>query len=285
MRKSNIIDSFAFNIISKKLSTLVFRLSLIILIAGGLFLVQSGANAYAQDNFADSDQGNIPEAVAPPENTIENVIIVGNLTFFDNEGEALFNNGCPFLAVEDFEDTNVGPNDALACPSPFNSLTNNGCYSPGALIPGFSLSVGTGSLAVFTPPFNGVTNVTAGASSSFLDTEIAFTEAVNAVGMVLVTFFSNTPADVQVFGVGNVFLGSTTVNLTPTNGTFLGVISERPITRIELTGFAEEFYELSFGECDFARPIPTLSEWGLIAMAGILGIVGFMVMRRRKATA
>jgi len=29
-------------------------------------------------------------------------------------------------------------------------------------------------------------------------------------------------------------------------------------------------------------PIPTLSEWGLIAMAGILGIVGFMVIRRRK---
>jgi len=33
------------------------------------------------------------------------------------------------------------------------------------------------------------------------------------------------------------------------------------------------------------EPIPTLSEWGLIAMAGILGIVGFMVMRRRKVTA
>ena len=32
------------------------------------------------------------------------------------------------------------------------------------------------------------------------------------------------------------------------------------------------------------EPIPTLSEWGLIAMAGLLGIVGFMVMRRRKAT-
>jgi exosortase sorting signal-containing protein len=34
-----------------------------------------------------------------------------------------------------------------------------------------------------------------------------------------------------------------------------------------------------------ARPIPTLSEWGLIAMAGVLGIVGFMVIRRRKLTA
>ena len=31
--------------------------------------------------------------------------------------------------------------------------------------------------------------------------------------------------------------------------------------------------------------VPTLSEWGLLAMAGILGIVGFMVIRRRKATA
>ena len=31
--------------------------------------------------------------------------------------------------------------------------------------------------------------------------------------------------------------------------------------------------------------IPTLSQWGLIAMAGILGIVGFMVMKRRKETA
>jgi len=33
------------------------------------------------------------------------------------------------------------------------------------------------------------------------------------------------------------------------------------------------------------NPIPTLSEWGLIAIAVVLGIVGFMVMRRRKLTA
>ncbi len=30
--------------------------------------------------------------------------------------------------------------------------------------------------------------------------------------------------------------------------------------------------------------VPTLSEWGLLAMAGALGIVGFMVMRRKKVT-
>jgi len=32
-------------------------------------------------------------------------------------------------------------------------------------------------------------------------------------------------------------------------------------------------------------PIPTLNEWGMIATAGVLGLVGFMVLRRRKATA
>ncbi|MCZ6864778.1 MAG: IPTL-CTERM sorting domain-containing protein, partial [Candidatus Dadabacteria bacterium] len=34
-----------------------------------------------------------------------------------------------------------------------------------------------------------------------------------------------------------------------------------------------------------STPIPTLSEWGLIALAGILGIIGYIVMRRRKLTA
>ena len=31
--------------------------------------------------------------------------------------------------------------------------------------------------------------------------------------------------------------------------------------------------------------VPTLSEWGLIAMTAILGLAGFMVIRRRKASA
>ena len=34
-----------------------------------------------------------------------------------------------------------------------------------------------------------------------------------------------------------------------------------------------------------AAVIPTLDEWGLIAMAGVLGIIGFLVIRRRKVTA
>lgn len=40
-----------------------------------------------------------------------------------------------------------------------------------------------------------------------------------------------------------------------------------------------------FGQCVVPRNVPTLSEWGLIATAGILGFIGFMVIRRKKATA
>jgi len=50
-----------------------------------------------------------------------------------------------------------------------------------------------------------------------------------------------------------------------------------------------DWYEVvnrAFDQClGNSEAIPTLSEWGLIAMAGVLGIVGFMVMRRRKVTA
>jgi len=37
---------------------------------------------------------------------------------------------------------------------------------------------------------------------------------------------------------------------------------------------------------NFVSPaVPALSEWGLIAMASILGLLGFMVIRKRKITA
>ena len=35
----------------------------------------------------------------------------------------------------------------------------------------------------------------------------------------------------------------------------------------------------------FEKNVPTLSEWGLLAMASVLGIVGFVVLRRRMVTA
>ncbi len=52
-------------------------------------------------------------------------------------------------------------------------------------------------------------------------------------------------------------------------------------------GFSEiQSCNMGTGLCEFApRNVPTLSECGLIAMAGVLGIIGFMILRRKKATA
>ena len=36
-------------------------------------------------------------------------------------------------------------------------------------------------------------------------------------------------------------------------------------------------------EPGLVSPVPTLSQWGLVAMAAILGIIGFIVMRKRQA--
>ena len=46
-----------------------------------------------------------------------------------------------------------------------------------------------------------------------------------------------------------------------------------------------EFERIVYMPSPVVTPIPTLSQWGLIAMAVVLGIVGFMVIRRRKVTA
>ncbi len=52
--------------------------------------------------------------------------------------------------------------------------------------------------------------------------------------------------------------------------------------------FPDQICNDATGQCvqpAINTPIPTISEWGLLALAGILGIIGFMVIRRRKVSA
>lgn len=74
------------------------------------------------------------------------------------------------------------------------------------------------------------------------------------------------------------------------NGDFcesIDFIERCPLVKV---GMLEDFFpgescNEQTGLCiDPTRSVPTLSEWGLIATAGILGVIGFMVIRRRKAT-
>ena len=100
------------------------------------------------------------------------------------------------------------------------------------------------------------------------------------------------PFSAEIFNNG-VSLGSITVSTEDDNRTHL-FSSDAPFDRVVLSA-AELFDSANWvvpslilpiiPGCALVRPIPTLSEWGLIAMAGVLGLIGFFAIRRRKATA
>jgi hypothetical protein len=216
-----------------------------------------------------------------------------DLVFY--EDPLTFNQSCKDLAFEDFENTNVDPNSDTVCHGPFNSLTNNACYSEGALVPGFSLTVldnNTGNLIVLTPPLANLITTAVGPNNFMANTQIAFNPAESGVGLLIVTPDSSGVLTVEVYGPDDSLLGSADLNVEMNNtGTFLGVTTPQGISRITLNNnsqnIGELLYEIQFGDCGLSTvrqtSVPTLSEWGLMAMASILGLAGIMVIRKRRA--
>ncbi|MGH7850323.1 MAG: IPTL-CTERM sorting domain-containing protein, partial [Thermodesulfobacteriota bacterium] len=103
-------------------------------------------------------------------------------------------------------------------------------------------------------------------------------------------------------GEGNEFV-LTQDRVTISSETFLydvlGGPDETPacgILQLGVTGIGTQISDQDFENCrqrlirgcnlNLINPIPTLSQWGMIAMAGVLGIIGlFVAVRRRKAAA
>jgi hypothetical protein len=253
----------------------IFSLSLTFIVLFSLSPTQ------AQVSITESDPSNI---VNTPVGPSAQVIRLDGLTIFSDETQ--FNSICTSLPSEDFANTLVPPNSAVNCPSPLNSSSNNSCFTPGAVIDGFSLSGipngEDGSLAVVTPTAFGNVNVLVGADFFVDNNEFTFDNGgVSAVGVEIFALFGSPSTQVDIFGPGDILLGSINIE-TSSNGVFFGVISDSPITRITFTAYADLFTNLSFGDCEFAN-IPTLSEWGMIAAAAGLMIVGvFFAIRRRK---
>lgn len=255
----------------------------------------------AQESFSTIDPLSSPDIVEQPISTnqiINQDIVDTDLVFF--EDAISFNESCEDLAIEDFDETNVEPDSSLACPGPFSSITNNDCYSQGALVQGFSLAaLGTQplDLIVVTPPSFNVTNAAVGPNTLKNDTQFSFDPPESGVGLFIVTPLSSGILTIEIYGPGDVLLGSADLNMAANNtGTFLGVTTEDLISRIVLNNngqsIGELLYEIQYGDCGLSlgdpnvtTTVPTLSYWALIAMAGIFGIVGLMVMRRRKTTA
>ncbi|MCA9808893.1 MAG: IPTL-CTERM sorting domain-containing protein [Candidatus Dadabacteria bacterium] len=67
-----------------------------------------------------------------------------------------------------------------------------------------------------------------------------------------------------------------TINILDGNITVIG----QTILGLDAIVFFEEFED-----CGFVGSIPTLSEWGLMAMAGLLGVICLLAIRKRKVAA
>ncbi|MGB2691679.1 MAG: IPTL-CTERM sorting domain-containing protein [Thermodesulfobacteriota bacterium] len=93
---------------------------------------------------------------------------------------------------------------------------------------------------------------------------------------VLENLFQTNPGDPLV-------LGYTTIKFDLTD--FAGTTVR--FRAAEVDNLGNFLFSIDNVTCagEITAQVPTLSEWGLIAMASILGIVGFMVMRRRQVAA
>ncbi len=231
-------------------------------IAAVAVLIVLPALAQAQDNYVDwaagRQKGDPPpsggEVVPGPPSPVL------GLAFYTDQ--AAFEAAAPGLPVEDFEAGNVPPAGVTGCSDPYDSTTSDACWSPGDLIPGFSIGSSSGAgTVILGAGVIGNTSIVTGPDTFVDSTLVAFTDPNTfAVGMDLVLFPETL--DIDIFGVGDVLLGSTTGNATQA-GSFWGVIAGQQIIRIEVSspsGGGELVDNLQFG---LGAPALTLSSTSL----------------------
>ncbi len=222
---------------------------------------------------------------------------LAQVSFTDDEAAFLAAN--PNLLFQDFEATKVGPGDVVPCNVPVDSNSNDDCFSPGDILPGITF---------FNGPFLAPPDLIVGGqgfinpglppgpvllTNEFADDfEIVLDPGVNRVGLTVgCATMGPCDADVQlfIFDTNAQFLAETTVHVTDSFDTFLGISSSALIQNISIrnpdpnTTSLKGLLNIRFGNAE--RNIPTLSEWGMIAAAAGLMLVGvFFAIRKRRAS-
>lgn len=213
--------------------------------------------------------------------------------------KAAFSAEYPGLTPQMFADSNAGPGESIFCDAPIDSTTNNPCVTPGVIDPAIFFTINGSAMDAMNingPFVDGFANPnTALVTAASLDTFIIrFTEEipVNVVGLDIgcfdkseLSFGCSDTVEVEVFGFGGNVIGGFELDVTDQFDSFLGISNGDPIRQIRITpmdpeGAVAGVDAVYFG---FFRDVPTMSEWGMIATVAALGLVSFMVLRRRKS--
>jgi hypothetical protein len=156
------------------------------------------------------------------------------MSFFDNR--AAFDVAVPGLPIEDFEEGNVPPGGATICDDPYDSNTNDACWTPGDILPDLRLGSNRGAaMAIWGDGVFGQPTIVTGAGFFTDYSYLEFPRGVFAVGLDLLSNTPGTMADVRIFGnygqIGSAYVP------TDVPGPFWGVLSTELITRIEIDPF------------------------------------------------
>jgi hypothetical protein len=218
-------------------------------------------------------------------------------TFTGDQAQFLADN--PGAVSQGFLSHLIPQGEFTNCDSPVNRNSNDECFTPVFILPGLELTINqftaSGLFVLFGPDFGGSGSPSNVLGSSIfnasLDVSFPVTGA-NAVGVLLGCLQAekgncDQAITVTVFGLDGDFLGQTTVQGGSLFNTFLGVESTEPVARISiiLPGSSENVQGVTRVWFALAhRPIPTLSEWGMIAAAAGLMMAGvFYAVKKRRA--
>ena len=206
----------------------------------------------------------------------------GGLTFYTDR--ATFQADNPLLVLETYAATNAA--GIVSCPDPFNSSSNDACFSPGAIVDGVevdNLGVPPDDLNVVIPVGAlGNASVLVGPNTFVTDAIISHNDPavpVYATGVDFVCPLTAGTVNVDIYDTTGGLLGSDS-SPCGAGGNFWGVASDDQIGSIETFDDDGELYaNIEFG----MGAVPTMSEWGMILLVTILlGISTLFVYRRRS---
>lgn len=131
-----------------------------------------------------------------------------DLTFIYNE--AAFLAAYPGLTSEGYDSSNLPPASFAQCDGPFNSETDNECYSPGAIVPGISQwSTDGNDMATLSDGFFTGYSTLVGPMWFNDDPYITFDPPVAAFGCLILYPNGDAPLlEIDVLGAGGVSLGT-----------------------------------------------------------------------------
>jgi hypothetical protein len=201
----------------------------------------------------------------------------------------------PGQLVQTFAAGKVDPGQFVFCSQPVDEFSSDDCFDPGDIFPGLAFvtnPIGINSIFLAGVNFfgsnpNNALARSGGPGSTF---EVLFEGGVTSAGMDIGCIAEggncNSLQTVRFIDADGVTLDSIQVKTDDFFSTFVGFDSTVPVTRVNISGpenLSQGVDEVRFGERRF--DIPTLSEWGMIAAAAGLGLIGvFFAIKRLRAS-